>query len=83
MRGSGTRDREPEEIAWLLDDGVMCIGVLCGRLSFVAYTDSRALRFARRSDAENMIQLIAGAIGLPLTAENLAPVEHSWSYVAA
>lgn len=65
------------ETAWLLDDGTLCLGASRLGLTMCPYFDRRALRFAREEDAENMRYALK-AIGMPLTARHVAPVEHAW-----
>lgn len=66
------------ETAWLLDDGTLCVGANYLGLTMCPYWDPKALRFAREEDAQNM-RIALRAIGMPLTASRVAPVEHAWS----
>ena len=69
---------EEVEIGWLLDDGLLCIGLGCNQtLALVTYTNPNAIRFARKCDAEAMIVALK-SLGLKITADRLKAVEHSW-----
>lgn len=65
------------ETAWLLDDGQLCVGAGSRGFTMCTYTDERAIRFARREDAERMRNVLAN-LGMPLTAAHVHPVEHAW-----
>lgn len=64
------------ENGWLLDDGLLCLGARFGGFKLVTYTDSSAIRFARKVDAE------AAIIGLKSLgyahAHRFMAVEHAW-----
>lgn len=65
------------EIGWLLDDGCLCVGAGRDGFRMVTYTDPKAIRLARREDADSLRHVMA-CMGMPLTARNVAPVEHCW-----
>lgn len=64
------------ESGWLLDDGKLCLGARFGGFKLVTYTDSSAIRFARKVDAE------AAIVGLKCLAYPHAykfmAIEHGW-----
>lgn len=74
------------EVAWLLDDGQLCLGVKKRSFVWVTYTDPDALRFAREEDAEQLKKALAylsstsnlhsAAFELHLLAAK--PVDHQW-----
>lgn len=59
------------ETGWVIEkrSAHLGLGVRCGKLAWVTFDE--AVRFARRSDAEAMIQVL----GL---AEKATAVEHGW-----
>lgn len=67
------------ETGWLIDDGSLCMGTCRNRPAMVAYTDPRAVRFARKEDAEAMIPILVYLLGLQLDGKKwFTAVEHSW-----
>ena len=65
------------ETGWLLDDGQLCIGGSWHGFTMCTYSDERAIRFAREEDAERMRNVLR-ALGSPLTAAHVHPVELAW-----
>ncbi len=67
------------ECGWLLDDGLLCIGVgRRGNLDFVTYTSPCAIRFPRKIDALLFRQVISGTFKLDAMFNSCHPVEHQW-----
>ncbi len=64
-----------EETAWLIDDGKLCLGLGCGQLCWVTYTDTCAIRFVSRTAAESLL----GSLGtLGGGRRVITAVEHRW-----
>ena len=70
------------QIAWLLDDGTMCIGVCetSGYLKLVTYTSSNALKFADKNSAEIFLRAL-NTLGFTYMTRICIPIEHSWGYM--
>lgn len=64
------------ELGWLLDDGRLCVGACLGGLKLVIYTNPTAIRFARKQDAEAMIEGLKN-LGYP-HAHRVRAIEHQW-----
>lgn len=59
------------EIGWVIEKKSvpLGLGIQCGRLAWVTFTD--AIRFARKADAEAMVQCLG-------ITDQATAVEHSW-----
>jgi len=69
--------RQVDETGWLIEKGQLCLGSSCGKPAWVTFTDPSAVRFARKSDAENMLNSLrsmsdAGAF------QNCTINDHAW-----
>jgi hypothetical protein len=77
---AGEGQREESETAWLVELGQLCVGIgTCRKkLRWVTFTDSDALRFSRKRDAENfrLAMIHDFATGEDLKATTVS--EHRW-----
>jgi len=72
----------PNEEGWLIEKGQLCLGSCDRKPAWVTFTDPTAVRFARKIDAENMLNSLrsmsdAGAF------EKCTIHDHSWWAAAA
>jgi hypothetical protein len=66
------------ESAWILDDGLMCLGVNnCGAFAIVPYTSMDVIRFTRAEDAANCRRALLH-LGATWLVEKCQPVDHAW-----
>lgn len=66
-----------DETGWLIEKGQLCLGSCDRKPSWVTFTDPTAVRFARKVDAENMLNSLrsmsdAGAF------QNCTISDHAW-----
>jgi hypothetical protein len=67
------------QIAWLLDDGRMCVGV-CengGYLKMVSYLSPNAIKLSDKASAE-CLKTVLNNLGFEEISRRCNPVEHSW-----
>jgi len=67
------------ETGWLIEKGQLCLGIdgSCLKPSWVCFTNPGAIRFARKSDAENMLKSFA-SFGVEGCFDTVSISEHQW-----
>jgi len=66
------------EVGWLVEADGECIGMVAGEIAWVPYTYDNALRFARKSDAEAMLEYLKLS-GVTIVPPGTFIGEHLWS----
>ena len=67
------------EAAWLLDDGLMCLGAFPnGCFEMVPYTSPHAIHFTSEEDAQRCRHALLSMDGISID-KRCRPMEHQWS----
>lgn len=75
----GQSEKMTVETGWLIEKGRLCLGLCENTPAWVTFCDPTAIRFARKSDAENMLRGLKSFTADPNEGFHACTVkDHSW-----